>query len=45
MTPRLEISLEMLMSMPAILTAGMAGKVRRRSLVPRMIESDLSGLR
>ena len=33
------------MSMPAILTAGIAGKVRRRWWLPRMIESDLSGLR
>ena len=41
-TPRLVISLEMWMSMSAILTAGMAGKVRRRWWVPRMIESDLS---
>ena len=40
MTPRLVILLEMLMSMSAILTAGMAGKVRVRFMLGYAISND-----
>ena len=43
--PRLVMLSESLISVPEILIGGIAGKVRRRWCVPKIMDSDLSGLR